>query len=632
MLVQRILQFLKELMQHGELSHSDTQLYKALSDRFSETNPQKKLDSEDILFVSNCFLSRWQAVIDDNKYDYTLNPIGINLIWISFAKELAPQIGKGYLNILIPTVTNTVDYNNLTQLSETVNLENLYVGLDNITIYRKRGLCDHLIKENFRLSTCRNLHTKTLSALSVVELSRLQSCVQPKGDFFIGSDHFISFWDFLKKKAFIRLQADGTLSERILSDLQRLIEKYHIYKKENTNFKFFKQEYQSFLNRLSHNELDNINFFYGVRLTYNGKEHYMLDLLVTIYQAETYNFEPQILGLNEWLKTVMVGLPPAAACTKLSRLSSEPVVLLTENAPNDELNGCWRFVLSLLTSPFTLLPLTGVAISCWDKTNMVFSQAAALYSRLCPFIEANKPAEMLLEYQRIIKEIPVNEGLGFFARMTRFSFTDNWYTNVKNGTLSNMGVYWFEPELLLQGLMQIKPNDLINNSHLNNFLDELIHTYAQKSNMMLKALRINILFSEYLNLLKTEDKIHLIQLINSFDLRKGKENFINNCVTYLGKRLFDLECKWRDNLSNKLSFFNEANGSRYVFSPNGTEQVSEIIETLKDIINRRQCDIEINLKQTMIDYLIGLHRPILTEKVLVEIERSSNPLDYLNAT
>ena len=241
---------------------------------------------------------------------------------------------------------------------------------------------------------------------------------------------------------------------------------------------------------------------------------------------------------------------------------------------------------------------------------------------------------MLLEYQRIIKEIPASQDLGFFTRVTRFGFTDMWYTHVKNETLSRMGIHWFEPELLLHCLMQIKPSYSQTHSYLYDFLDELIHTHAQKSNPMLKALRCNILFSEYLNKLKKDDKQYLIKLIKLEDSQQAKENFINNCVISLfGRRLFEMECVMHCNFKQKLSFFVEANCTKYFFLTNGIDHVSSVIEALKEKLNHREfATIDEKLLSRMMDYLIGLNRPILTEKVLEDIKRESNPLDFLNAT
>ena len=303
MLVQRILKFLKDLKDHGTLSDCDAQLYKTLFERFSGIHSTKILTSDDVDFVVHCFSLRWKVIIDDKNGDYTLNPIGVNLVWIELAKEFSSLTNRNYLYLLIPTVGNTVDYNNLSLLSETVNPENLYLGSDNTTVYRKRGLCEHLIKERFRLSTCRDLHTRTLSPFSIVELSRLQSCTQPHGEFSINeTEHFTSFWDFLEKKTFIRLQAAGKLPSDDLPVFQNVIMKFYLFQKERIHFRIFKQIYQDFLDRLSHHELDNVNFFYGVRITYNGKEHYMLDLLISIYQSETYDITAQIVALNEWLR------------------------------------------------------------------------------------------------------------------------------------------------------------------------------------------------------------------------------------------------------------------------------------------------------------------------------------------
>lgn len=182
MLIQNILMFIEDLKGLRDLISCDIHLYSGLVSRFGCRAPDEQLTVADTKFVLECFKKRWLRIVDTEN-DYMLNAEMANQKWIQLAKDLAPFTYKSYLQILIPSLTNTVDFNNLSLLTETVRLENFYLGQDNKVLYRKRGLCEHLIEQQFVLSTCRTLRTRKLNAMSVEELSRLQSSRQKKLSF-----------------------------------------------------------------------------------------------------------------------------------------------------------------------------------------------------------------------------------------------------------------------------------------------------------------------------------------------------------------------------------------------------------------------------------------------------------------
>ncbi|WP_277619306.1 hypothetical protein [Legionella norrlandica] len=301
MLVEQIHRFISELKESKELSPSDEKFTVILLERFMLRADQDPLTSDDIQFVLKCFKERAAQIIDDDNDDYLLNPSTVNQIWVSFAHEIAPFTGKNYLQILLPCITNQVDFNNLTPLTETAHLENFYLGYDKKTLYRKRGLCEHLLGNKLELSTCRKLHFRKLEQVTIEELARLSRSKQQNANFSINEEKFDNFWDFLQKKVFPNLQTKGKFPLKILPQLLLLIESYYCSKDSGADIKLFKNKVQNFFKLLYQYELADINFLYGVKIPYQEREIYLLELFISIYRAKAYDVDEELKAMAGWL-------------------------------------------------------------------------------------------------------------------------------------------------------------------------------------------------------------------------------------------------------------------------------------------------------------------------------------------
>ena len=223
MLVLNALIFISDLKGIKNLIPCDVVFYNRFVKRFAYRDPLETLNDYDVQFLIDCFKSRGKQIAVGFENDYMLNTGPANQKWIQLAKELAFLTVKNYVQILFPGITNTVDFNNLSLLTETERPENFYLGHNKKTLYRKRGLCELLIENRFILSTRRDASSNKLSAMSVDELTRLQSCKQVNGNFSIADVPFANFWDFLQKKVFTQLQSKGEMPVDLLPHLLALI-------------------------------------------------------------------------------------------------------------------------------------------------------------------------------------------------------------------------------------------------------------------------------------------------------------------------------------------------------------------------------------------------------------------------
>ncbi len=635
MLVQSILKFIEDLNKFKNLTSIDVLLLNNLRRRIESHPTEKQLEEADFQFLLDCFKVRWEEIVD-KELDYMLNPCPVNQRWIAFAKELAPFTNKNYLQILLPTIINTIDFNNLTALTETERLQNFYLGHGNKVLYRKRGLCEHLIDKNYSLSTCRELRTSKLSAVSVEELSRLQSCKQVDGQFFVHGEFFTDFWDFLRRKVFAHLQAQGKMPLDLLPHLLILIERYHTLKDNNEGYSLFKQSVHDFLKGIAKHKLDDINYFYGIEIPYKGKTFYLLDFLIVMQKADCYVLDEHFNALMEWLYAYNPAL--RAINTKLEpfykkleqgcRYSQKP-----QEPSESILIRCLNFLLSLFTVSFDFISFTGRTISFWDMSKAVFSEVGAMFSLLALPLAKNQTTELMAGYQKVMEQyiLPGGADSSLYTWITRSQNVYDWYDCAANNTLTKMDVNWYEPELIMHTLSRHKSNYPELMPQINRFLDELMRTYAQDNNELHKRLRVNILFSNFIKKLSVEEQRYLHLLLQLYQKYDVKNNFLNNCVYHIAHRLSQMGTTKEGGAIQFFSGIRRVDVTKFDISATGVDHLNTIIDAFKTKLYSPDFVVAPELLDKMMTYLRSINRPILTIKEHEEAKSNANTLDYLGA-
>ncbi|KTC92560.1 hypothetical protein [Fluoribacter dumoffii] len=630
MLVQRILDFIKTLEKESAPIPCDKVLYECLSERFSKKSPELELNREDLFFLLWCYKCRWEAIFDKDD-DYTRNPSSINLQWINLARELAPLVDLNYLKILIPTLTNDKDLNDFSSLNETVNLFNFYLGHGGKTLYRKWSFCKHLEHWNFTLSTYRG--DKRLSVVTIDELARLKLCKVTHREVSVNEEVFSNFWDLLRKKVFVNLSAQGRMPIGLLPHLLELIERFYYLKANKSDFSIFKNEIKNFFNRLYGYDLADVNYLYGSKIDYKDNENYLLDLFITLYTANDYqelNYE--IETLSKWLFRVNPDL--VAACTELESVYRELQTEAEEKeAPfiqSDAFVNCCKLLVSLLTTQFEFaFFFSGQTYSLWDKKNNVFPEACGIFTVLLPAIAANKPKALESAYADIIKNIviPAKKDKSWWTWLSRCESTTKWLERVENCKLNEVGVYWFEPELLFDALLLFDTNNPSVKKQISLFLDDIIHTYAQNQNDLMKQLRVNILFTEFLNGLSEHHRTHLLRLIRICSPQEAKSKFLINCTYHINDHIAQL-CRRAE--TSPIHFFPSA----HRMEPpkfNLTEDIKDVEKMMveyKTQLPKLQLEGALTLK--ICNYLLDISHPILSVKQKETAKTGGRPiLDYI---
>ncbi|BCA96850.1 hypothetical protein TUM19329_32110 [Legionella antarctica] len=640
MLVRKILEFINDLKEIRELSPDDMLLIESLEEKFKHCASRQQLNADNIQFLMNCFELRSQQVEVGFENDYMLNTGLANQKWIQLAKDIAPLTQKKYVQVLLPKITNSVDFNNLSLLTETERPENFYLGNDNRTLYRKRGLCEHLTTNGFILSTHRYLRTNILSAMSIKELTRLQSCKQLNGGFSIGEEQFTNFWNFLQKKVFTKLQSKGEMPLDLLPHLLSLIDKYYELKTKGSDFKLFKQAAQDFFIQLDKYCLDEINFFYGVEISFKEKKLYLLDFLIVINKVENYVLDEHFSALAEWLfkfnsvlKSKHTELYPFYNQVDRNNLNEGHPGARRDSAQEYSLNQCLTMLLSLFTLEFDYLPLTGHTISFWDMTNPVFSEGKKIFSMFKPLLVSNMIDQLVPQYRSFIEEyiVPARAEQSLYILLTRYDSVNDWYRHVDNSTLFKRGVIWFQPELLMHVLLRVRAHVPAIVIQIDKFLDELIHTCAQDNYDLLKQFRVNILFSNFKKKLPEQEQEYLIILLQLYEHRDTHTFFLSNCIDYIVNRLSNISSFRTGGSIQFFSAVRKIDCSKIVFSPMSYENLNEIIDLIKGRLQSPELNLDEDLLEKMIIYLRTLSRPILSIEELQEDISRARTGDYLGA-
>ncbi len=621
MLVARIKEFMNDL-KAARGAPCDAEIYTQLITHFAGKEVNSSLTEVDYQFLEEQFALRWAAVKTTDE-DYTLNPEGINARWITLAKDLSSWTTT-YIKILFPDIINVDDPISSVPLKDTINTDNLYLGHGGRILYRKHGLCQHLMDKDYVLSTRRRMDSPDPLTLTVEELSRLKAC-QSKRKITVTEEDFSNFWEFVQRKVLNKLNSSNELPLSLLSHFLPLIGRYFVLKKAGANFLLFTNELNSFFDFLNKHDKDEINQFYGVHFTIKGRKYYLVDFLIALADAKDYSLDADLKHLMNSLYSINPAL----------RIKNSSVDLFyTDLAPyagDSLLTRCRLMLLSLFTINFQCSSWDKETISICDKENVVFPQVARIYKSFEPALLANNDTEMVSVYEKVLKaNVEAQSKASNLSRLWTCIFSSPfnvWFEQVKEGSLSSLGFRWHDPKLLIHALVRFRAATPVVGRFVEGFLDELIQTYCQVPpiSKFQKHMRINILFNQFLNRLEaTNDRDALLLLIDLYATQDYRSNFINNCASHIGERLQQINGGKKSEAS--LTFFS---GSRKIeqvkskIDSLGITSVNDVISVYRDEISQ-DCRLKADpiKSRKLLDYLLQVQKKIFTCAEELDVERS----------
>lgn len=634
--------FLHNLTNCRDALPIDRELSARLTEYFDSKNPNDVLNDADFSFLIKQFVTRWNK-IKSGPNCYTQKTKGSNALWIQLAKDLAsiPAVNKNYVQILFPDVVNTMDPNDEKQLSDTRDPDNFFLSADGFFLYRKLSFLERLRVRNYHLSTCHyGIPKDNCFILKVKELASLQNA--PAKEITINSKSYRSFWDILVKEAFPKLNVKNELPLPLIAQLLSLMKRYHCLRNSARPFSEFQSELDAYFNFLYGHNLEEINSLYGVHFTYAGNTIYLLNLLIDLHHADCYENLEVILNI---FASKLYELNPALNIND----QFIPQVSPGEAHTPMHLNNAKKMLVSLFTYSFNSLidqiGLSHSALILCDINCSVPSQAVDLFDefKLLMSTEDNEAA-VACRYSQLVKPTysVTNQGIfskGYLGSFLSFSY-NQWVKQLKENTLK---VYYYDPEIILQGLLYFHPLKSTTKPEMRNFLNQLIRTYSQDPPLSTfeKGMRINILFNNMLSHLETQnlhadrDAILLMMELSSSEPCKAK--FIENCTYWIGSELQRMasSCESKVHSGFFFSGISEVDQFKNNIASRSLTTVSAVIKYYFDELNPAE-GLNVAMKRKLIGYVQELEGHIITcqESALIKqsVEYFVNPTDSANYT
>lgn len=627
MKVQRVSECLNELREEAIQAEGDAVLLDKINTYFFSKPSETLLDRSDIVFLLECFTMRWEAV-RGKDHDYTLSNSPIELKWVSLAKELGKYAGIPYLKILMSTITNDKDPHDGSALTQTETMTNFYLANNGTVLCRKRSLCDYLLDHELKLVTSKNVKAAVVFTLD--ELSSLKRC-KVNSIFSIVTDiedsptltnekqtvteYFTSFWDFLQRKVFARSAHDGEFPISFLAPLFHLVEHYICLKLEDKDFSAFQHEASKFFEQLYNNPVSNVNSLYGQRVFYKGREHYLLDVLIVIFDANQFNLEQEMLAISKLLFSIQPELESKNNLLRTFYLEEQKKVVHTPENEVEAYINCCRLLVSLFVTKFDLgiFVYKGQEIFTWDQENEIPNEFSGIYTKLLKVFNSEKPNYIHAYYNVIKNEIVslVKEN-AHWARKIRTGTSRDWLKKAHISSLAEIDGYWYPPELIIHRLLKFIQTDTPFKKQIANFLDELVTTYTQEQGDFRKELRVNILFSQFLSKLSEQQCHTVVMFMTSGDDVSAdgiESDFLNNCIVHINSRLVELG--YHQPIDKSLAFFQAE--PCYDIDPAlilGATHLIEVIEQYATKLELGHLDNEVQGKIRR--FLFDLKNPILS--------------------
>ncbi|ASQ45034.1 hypothetical protein [Legionella clemsonensis] len=308
MLVSQVYKFINALtdIEHN-LGPHDQELLHAFKEKYplsnSETeanlteNADLALNGEELQWIQEVFAKRWTHIADTSE-DYTFDPRGNNIPWITFARELGKVCKKPYLMVLMPKL-ESIDPEKFLRLEDDQDPRSIYLSNDDKTWHRVKGLLERLQQPSAVFSTF-DVKKILPRALTLKEMFRIRS---KKGDELakeIDNETYANLWDYIMRRFAPTWQQKGKCPEHLLPDLLEVVECYFNAKAMNQNLKVFHQKLKNFTKDLEACPLEDINHFYGIEIFGREHNHYLVNILLDCFN-ETPDLEEKLADVARWI-------------------------------------------------------------------------------------------------------------------------------------------------------------------------------------------------------------------------------------------------------------------------------------------------------------------------------------------
>ncbi len=291
MLVQQIMEFIKELEQFSGLAEFDKSFLENIKNRFFCQKEQEVISESDFDYLKDILYQRW-IIIFDKDDDYTYNPKSrANRHWIKLAISLANQYGISPRQLLIPVLRcYEVDLKNAE--TEDLGLWFLFLNENNSSFVSILSLYSQIKVNAF-----------DIPAFSLRELLRIKS---KRGDFRFISEgsSYDSFWNYLVRNVMPTWHLSGSLPVFLLPPLLELVDIYFLESKKMVDSGSFRKHLLSWSLYIQSCSKHDLNNLYGQRINVGQKTVFLVEILLNCLKTESkeyYSLNNEIISIARWL-------------------------------------------------------------------------------------------------------------------------------------------------------------------------------------------------------------------------------------------------------------------------------------------------------------------------------------------
>lgn len=298
MTVHLVLEFISLLRSMDGLADFEKKLLLRFEEKFKSEDEFKVLDESQLEWLQQVFAERWKNIAwAPNRQpassmqceDYTFNQKGANAAWISLARQLEKELGKTYLEILMPTIKNKVEPNTFIR-GEGADLSDLYIGDDGETWYSIKGLLNR-VKMKQRFSTYNTVKYSPPRPLSLNELLKIRLKGQQEA----------SFWNYFKLNILSNWCLKGAVPKQMLPSLLEILEIYFSPKEAIEKQALIKSKLTSWSKSLCECPIDDVNCLYGQTIKVGANKLFLIDILLDLLHEKNEDITDKLLGVVKWL-------------------------------------------------------------------------------------------------------------------------------------------------------------------------------------------------------------------------------------------------------------------------------------------------------------------------------------------
>ena len=331
MLVQRIMEFMRELRKFSSLNQVNTFFLKVLEENFSLLNPNNLLSAEQISVLTDAFVFRLTKLTDTLE-DFTRGPnSGINRLGFDLFAELSAETGISLLKLLNLVVKHTydpmllkpIDLRNgksdllwLILSEDKTHLINLFSWLREV----KRGVSsravywdDVILLSSEKIKPVNNrvfatyvaLNSPVLRAFSLYELLRIRCKGTNLATDYSFKDAtnttYRNFWDYLERRVMPTWPTLGKLPAHLLAPLIELVDIYYAETQRTSQPGVFRDHVLLWAKKLQTCPANDTNHLYAQPIMVGEKTTYLINVLLDCLEFHHSDLSDHLQGLARFL-------------------------------------------------------------------------------------------------------------------------------------------------------------------------------------------------------------------------------------------------------------------------------------------------------------------------------------------